>query len=312
MATVTGLTAARMAASEAAMVTSGAYDAAGHLILTKFDTTQVDAGQAPAATVTLKGVVELATDAETLTGTDTTRAITPANAKSVLDLKLNLTGGTLAGGLNSNRTNYTDVVLGFKKVGDTFDSMRVTTDGKIDLGPGTATRDTNIYRSAANTLKTDDNLIVDLDLTVNGDFLGASNQDMGAWVPYTPAWTSTGTAPQLNNGTIVGRWQRVGRTINFVITLTPGSTTTFGTLVYSFSLPVPVGSNGATFIVPTHWTGSTRWGGQAVLSPGASSFNAFFPAGVADTRLTAMTPAVPATFTSGDAFRVSGSYEAAS
>lgn len=39
---------------------------------------------AKVATSTAKGVVELATDAETSTGTDTTRAVTPANLLSVL------------------------------------------------------------------------------------------------------------------------------------------------------------------------------------------------------------------------------------
>ena len=51
----------------------------------------------PQATDTVAGVVELATDAETTTGSLTTRAITPANAKVELDKKLALAGGTLTG-----------------------------------------------------------------------------------------------------------------------------------------------------------------------------------------------------------------------
>lgn len=39
----------------------------------------VPSAQLPAASATVVGAVELATDAETITGTDTTRAITPAN-----------------------------------------------------------------------------------------------------------------------------------------------------------------------------------------------------------------------------------------
>lgn len=42
------------------------------------------AGAPPDASATVKGIVELATDAETLTGTDTTRATTPANIAAAL------------------------------------------------------------------------------------------------------------------------------------------------------------------------------------------------------------------------------------
>lgn len=41
----------------------------------------------PDASDTVKGIVELATDAEAATGTDTTRAVTPANIKPLLDAK---------------------------------------------------------------------------------------------------------------------------------------------------------------------------------------------------------------------------------
>lgn len=49
-----------------------------------------------AATTTLTGAVELATDAETITGTDTTRAVTPSNLTAAY---LKLSGGTLTGAL---------------------------------------------------------------------------------------------------------------------------------------------------------------------------------------------------------------------
>lgn len=87
MATVTGLTAARMLEIEAASVVDGEIDGSGHLILTTHGGTEIDAGYSlvavPDASATQKGVVELATDAEIATGTDTTRAITPAGLASV-------------------------------------------------------------------------------------------------------------------------------------------------------------------------------------------------------------------------------------
>jgi hypothetical protein len=48
--------------------------------------------------------------------------------------------------------------------------------GKFEWGDGTLTRDTNLYRSAADTLKTDDSLIVGTNLSVTGNInLTASN-----------------------------------------------------------------------------------------------------------------------------------------
>ena len=46
-----------------------------------------------------RGVLELATAAETTTGTDATRAVHPAGLKVELDKKLNLTGGAMTGGV---------------------------------------------------------------------------------------------------------------------------------------------------------------------------------------------------------------------
>jgi len=92
MAVVTGLTATRMLAIEAASVVSGTVDnETGHLLLTTHDGTVIDAGYVLGtvvdATDTLKGIVELATPTEVATGTDTTRAITPAGLASVLSGK---------------------------------------------------------------------------------------------------------------------------------------------------------------------------------------------------------------------------------
>jgi len=50
----------------------------------------ISAAAAPDASATAKGIVELATTAETTTGTDTVRAVTPAGLKAVADLKLNV------------------------------------------------------------------------------------------------------------------------------------------------------------------------------------------------------------------------------
>lgn len=50
------------------------------------------------ATTTVKGIVELATNAEAATGTDTVRALTPANVKPLLDAKAPVPTGSPAAG----------------------------------------------------------------------------------------------------------------------------------------------------------------------------------------------------------------------
>lgn len=60
----------------------------------------------------------------------------------------------------------TDAVLEAQVSGDTQQRLIVDAAGKALWGSGTATGDTNLYRSAADTLKTDDNLIVAQDVSV--------------------------------------------------------------------------------------------------------------------------------------------------
>jgi hypothetical protein len=59
----------------------------------------------------------------------------------------------------------------------------------------------------------------------------------GAWTSYTPVWSSTGTQPVRNNGTLTGAYKDVGRFVHVRIELVFGSLTTAGTGAYSFSLP---------------------------------------------------------------------------
>lgn len=54
---------------------------------------------------------------------------------------------------------------------------------------------------------------------------------------YTPAWTTSGVAPVLGNGTLTGGYVRTGSVVVATINLVIGSTTTFGTNAWKFSLP---------------------------------------------------------------------------
>lgn len=88
MATVTGMTADAINTELDQCVVGGEFDGSGHLILTTRDLTEIDAGSpsfsVPDASTTVKGIVELATTAETSTGTDADRAVTPAGLSGSL------------------------------------------------------------------------------------------------------------------------------------------------------------------------------------------------------------------------------------
>lgn len=136
----------------------------------------------------------------------------------------------------------------------------------------------------------------------------------GAWNTYTPAWTSTGTAPSVGNGVIQGRYAIVGRTVHCHINFTPGSTSTFGTNFYSFSLPVAAANQGASMVGQAHilQSGGGRWAGQIIVGPGATAMSPFFPTTGTPAQVQGMTNVIPVTFANGDALRMTFMYEAAS
>ena len=101
----------------------------------------------PAASATVAGVVELATNAETLTGTDPARAVTPAGLASVAGLvKLNSGTVSAAATLDIVMTGYTAfknkllVLTSFLPVTDTAALLgRVSTDGGATFDTGSST-----------------------------------------------------------------------------------------------------------------------------------------------------------------------------
>jgi hypothetical protein len=58
-----------------------------------------------------------------------------------------------------------------------------------------------------------------------------------AWQTYAITWTGNTTNPVLGNGTLVGRYKRDGNTVTIHVRLIMGSTTTYGTGFWKFSLP---------------------------------------------------------------------------
>ena len=77
----------------------------------------------------------------------------------------------------------------------------------------------------------------------NGTFVGndlsiGNTATTAPWTAFTPVWTSTGTAPSIGNGSILGRYYQQGKLIFATYLIQFGTTTTFGTGTWGFSWPI--------------------------------------------------------------------------
>jgi hypothetical protein len=84
-------------------------------------------------------------------------------------------------------------------------------------------------------------------LTSNG-YLTQSNLDALTWSNYTPIWGASTSNPSLGNGTIKGRYFKVGSFVAVQISMNLGSTTGIGNGMYSWSVPfTPAAAATGTF-----------------------------------------------------------------
>lgn len=129
---------------------------------------------------------------------------------------------------------------------------------------------------------------------------------LDAWQPYTPAWTASGVAPAIGNGSITGAYMKVGRLVVYRIAMTTGSTSTYGTGQYRWSLPVAAAVTGYIF-----------GNGTIVDISAGARFNRVALA-LTTTTIDLMTEAavevgqtVPMTWATGDIVNIQGVYESA-
>lgn len=130
----------------------------------------------------------------------------------------------------------------------------------------------------------------------------------GTWDSWTPTWD--GSSPAIVNGTLTGRYCQVEKTVHFRITLTAGSSTTFGGANWTFTLPVAatgyVTGAGIPVGIAVCWdtSASGRFHRQAFLV-GSSTI------GIAAEAGTRVGSASPFTWANGDSLVITGTYEAA-
>ncbi|WP_330349565.1 hypothetical protein [Streptomyces sp. NBC_00582] len=146
---------------------------------------------------------------------------------------------------------------------------------------------------------------------LNQEIRDQFNSMFAAWTTYTPTWTAATTNPVLNNGTINGRYMKIGRTTLVAFRLTMGSSTTYGSGAYSFGVPSAAASSSVDAIGGTRLTSGSTYIGQLFLGSGGSAFNATFPTAATPANASNMTATTPATLASGDIMRGSIAYEAA-
>lgn len=130
------------------------------------------------------------------------------------------------------------------------------------------------------------------------------------WDTYTPTWTGSVSNPAIGNGTLTGRYRRRGTSLNLRISVIPGSTTTFGSGVYTLGLPsgMSAATGGEQWVTAKLWDGS-NWPGIATVS--GSSVQVYFPAASGDTRLAVWQHNDPSVFANGHNLHIQGDLELA-
>ncbi|MFJ7963123.1 hypothetical protein [Streptomyces sp. NPDC096324] len=131
------------------------------------------------------------------------------------------------------------------------------------------------------------------------------------WVPYNVAWTAATTNPSVVNGTITGRYSLFGKTCHVSIRLVTGSSTTYGTGNYLFSVPFTSANDIVEYQGSARLTAGSTYIGQVLLSANSSSMNATFPTSATPATAANMSPTAPATLASGHILRLGLTYQIA-
>jgi len=154
----------------------------------------------------------------------------------IVDLNLNVNGNTTLGNINTDTT----IIRGTTKIADSSSARGIL------FGSGDASYDTNLYRSAADTLKTDDNFIVAGNLNVSGSTNITGNLDVTGLItsPTFGALKNMASfaSPRINAGTI----PLFRATYDIQIITTPSVNATGGTPTFS-----PAITNGTTIAAGT-------------------------------------------------------------
>jgi len=142
----------------------------------------VTSGTRPSSPYSGKPIAESDTNYRTYFANGTSPAsaswVQIPNSSSTFNADLDLTSGKQinVGGSGSTAayaallsSATSDYILSSRVGADSVNRLALRADGRIELGSGSATADTNLYRSSADLLKTDDSFEVGANLAVTGN-----------------------------------------------------------------------------------------------------------------------------------------------
>ena len=98
---------------------------------------------------------------------------------------------------------------------------------------------------------------------VDEAFVGAvdlkvDTNNISAWQSYMPTWYNSTTNPSVGNGSISGKWRRVGSDMEGEVIIRVGSTTTFGTGTI-MSVDIPSGYSADTSVIDSVESSPGTW-----------------------------------------------------
>jgi len=142
---------------------------------------------------------------------------------------------------------------------------------------------------------------------------GIVGTDLGKWQSYTPIWTADTTNPAIGNGTLTGRYVVIGKLCTYVLGMIMGSTTTYGSGNWAFSLPInAVNIDGINFYGFAHLrdTGVATYERIVQIQPNdsVSKINLFFDP-TQGSNLYNISATVPFTWGENDVLGIQITYE---
>lgn len=144
--------------------TSNAQVAAGDAVPTHVAATDPHGDRAYADVTFLALIGGILTGALTISTGDLTLSnggLVITNGNITQTGNVSRTGNTVQNGsITANGVGAASTTFAARVGGDTFDRMRMQSDGKMEFGTGLGVGDTNLYRAAADQLATDDDLLI--------------------------------------------------------------------------------------------------------------------------------------------------------
>lgn len=146
--------------------------------------------------------------------------------------------------------------------------------------------------------------------------LNTSVGNLGAVSTYNPVWSSSGTSPNIGNGTIKGKYIKVGKLVVAWVSQVNGSSTTYGTGQYGWSLPTTPANTNTVPEMQSGWIGTPTAGivfaGVTDVTQGVAKGNCWLQVSAAVATyggFDQLTNVIPAAWVSGGSIRMTFIYE---